>query len=116
MAARQLYGGRLQPFACHATLKVDGEESVVTSADHVDGDLGPGVESARLAEDNIRLVTLAGLALLDDLGRDVVQEVGGEVEGWAVATATCSGLSAPRSPRCCPTTLQPSPREPESSR
>jgi hypothetical protein len=76
-------------------LEVEREEPIVASGDHVDRNIGPGFESAGLAEHDLGLGPLARRALPDRLGREVVEEVGGEVEVSAVATALCG-----RDPGC----------------
>jgi hypothetical protein len=116
VAAGQLLDLDLQSLLRDPTLELDRKEPIVASRDHVDGNLGPGFESARLSEHDVGLGALVRLALLDELGRHVVQEVRGEVEVAAVATLVCG--RCPRRDRlgCCPTTLQPSRREPGSSR
>jgi hypothetical protein len=71
------------------TLELDRKEPIVASGDHMGRNLGPGFESARLTEHDVGLRALVRLALLDDVGRDVVQEVRREVEVGAVATLVC---------------------------
>jgi hypothetical protein len=95
VAAGQLVDLGVQSLLRHPTLEVDRKEAIVASGDHVDRNLGPGFESARLTEHDVGLGALVRLALLDDLGRDVVEEVRGEVEVSAVATPVCG-----RYPRC----------------
>src|SRR5689334_23805192 len=92
MAARQLVDGHVQAFSRDATLEVDRKESIVATRDHVDRNVGPPFEAAPIAEREVGLRALARLALFDDLGWNVVQEVCGEVEGRTVAPACCSRL------------------------
>jgi len=115
MATWDVVHSDLESILRHAPLEVDREESIVASADDVNGDGGPGLESAGLAEHDVRLWALACLAPRDDLGWNVMQEVGVEIEVRAVAAASQPPLALSPS-RCCPTTPQPSHREPESWR
>jgi hypothetical protein len=91
MAAWKLVDGEMQSLSCDATLELDREEAIVASGDHVDPDRGPRLESAGLAEDDVSLGALARLALFHDLRWEVVEEVGGEIEARAVATAVRRG-------------------------
>lgn len=86
MATRELLDGHAQALLRHPALEVEREEPIVASGDHVDRNVGPGFESAGLAEHDLGLGPLERCALLDRLGREVVEEVGGEVEVGAVAT------------------------------
>jgi hypothetical protein len=70
VATRQFLDGYLQACLRHPTLEVDRKEPIVASRDHVDRNVGPGFESARLAEHDVGLGALVRLALLDELGRN----------------------------------------------
>jgi hypothetical protein len=102
MSAWQFVDGYLQSFSRDAPLEIDRKESIVAAGDHVDWNVGPSVEAARLAEHDIGLRALVCLALLDDVGRNVVEKVGGEVEIRAVAPALRSRCPRLRRSRVVP--------------
>jgi hypothetical protein len=102
VATRQLVDGLVQSFARDAPLEVDRKEPIVAPRDHVYRNLGPRFETAGLGEHDLGLGTLMPFALLNDLGRHVVQEVRGEVELRAVAAALCSFCPRCRRPGVVP--------------
>jgi hypothetical protein len=113
MATRQLLDGYVQAFLRHASLEVEREEPIVGSGNDVERNVRPGLESAGLAEHDLGLGPLARRALPDRLGREVVEEVGGEVE-----VGPCSHRALRPRPRAAidpvlSTTPQPSRREPD---
>lgn len=63
----------------------------------MDRDDRPRLEAAGLPEHDLGFSALVGRTLLDDLGQEVVQEVGSEIEARAVSAA------ARRRPRLLPT-------------
>lgn len=85
MATRHVVDIQVQSFFRHAPLEVDRKEPIVAPADHVDRNLWPRIETAGLAENDFRLGALMSLSFLDDLGRNVVQEIRGIVKLRAVA-------------------------------
>src|SRR5262245_17494773 len=87
MPAWKLVDADLQALLCDATLELDRKEPILAPGNDVDRHCGPRLESAGLAEPDIRLGAILPLALLEDLGRNVVQEVRREVEVRAVTTA-----------------------------
>src|SRR4029453_17814794 len=87
MPALQLFKGEMESFSRDAPLKIEWKEPIVTPGDDMDGHVGPPVEFTWLAEHDVSLAALACFPLLADLGRNVVQEVGGHVEGRAVPAA-----------------------------
>jgi hypothetical protein len=68
MATRQLLDGCVQACLRHGPLEVEREKPIVASSDHVDRNVGPGGESAGLAENDLGLGPLVRLALSDRLG------------------------------------------------
>ena len=90
VAARELVDVLVKSFPRDAPLEVDRKEPIIAAGDNMDRILGPRFETAGLAEHNVGLGALVSLALLDDLGRNVVQEVRGEVEVRAIAATLCS--------------------------
>src|SRR5262245_65125886 len=91
MTSRDLVNTCIQSFPRDAALKVDGEEPIVTAGNYVSRDIGPRLEAARFGEQRFRLVALASLALCDDFGRKVVQEVRGRVEVRRVPAPASGG-------------------------
>src|SRR5918999_5039790 len=87
MAARHLVNAQVQSFFRHAPLELDRKEPIVTSGDHMDRNLWPRREAAGLTEHDVRLGALVPPSFLDDLGRNVVQEVCADVELRAVTAA-----------------------------
>src|SRR6185312_1826476 len=85
--ARDLVDADLQPLARDARLELAREEAVLCPDDDVGRDLAPGVEAARLVEDDLRLGARMGRALASDVLGDVVQEVRRRVELGAVPAA-----------------------------
>lgn len=63
MATRELLDGHAQALLRHPPLEVEREEPIVASGDHVDRSIGPGFESAGLAEHDLGLGPLAALRL-----------------------------------------------------
>src|SRR5262245_44523874 len=95
MATCKLVDGHVQSFLRDAPLGVDWKKSVVAGGDDVGRNLGPRVESTGLAEDDVGLGPLVRVSLLEDLGRNVVPEIRGDVEVRAIPAMVCS-----RRPRC----------------
>ncbi len=116
MAAGQLVDLDLQSLLRDPTLELDRKETIVASGDRVGGNLGPGFESAPLSEHDVGLGALVRLALLDDVGRDVVQEVRREVEVGAVATLVCGRDPRRDRPGVVPPLSSGLARKPGSSR
>src|SRR5262245_59360377 len=90
MAPRQFLDSDIQPFARDPPLEFDRKKPIVAPGDHAGRNLGPCFKTAGLTKNDVGLGTLVRLALLDDLGRDVMQEVCGKVEFRSVATPLCS--------------------------
>src|SRR5262249_31917158 len=99
MATRQFVDSYIQPFTHKAPLEFDRKEPIVTPGDHVDWNLWPCFKPAWLTKDDVGFWALMRLALLNNLGRNVMQEVRGEIKMGAVAAAVrsrCSRLDCPR--------------------
>jgi uncharacterized protein (DUF1697 family) len=102
VATRKLVDLDLEALLCNATLELDRKEAIVASGDHVDRDRGPCLEIAALAEHDVGFGALLPHALFDDLRRNVVEEVRGEIEGRAVSAIACR-----RYPRFLPSGVRP---------
>jgi hypothetical protein len=87
MSARQFVDIHRQSFSCDASLELDRKKSIITTGNHVDWNIGPGIETTGLAKHDVGLRALMRLALLDDVRRNIVKKIGGEVEIRAVAAA-----------------------------
>ena len=74
MAARRLVYGDAQPLLCHAPLKLDWKWAVITSRNYAYRNVRPGLKAAWLAEDSIGFLALMRFALLDDMGRNVMEK------------------------------------------
>jgi hypothetical protein len=94
MATRKFVDGYVQPFTRDPPLEFDRKEPIVAPGDHAYRNLGPCFKVAGLTKDDVSLGALVRLALLDDLGWNVMHEVGGEINIGAVPAAVRS-----RSPR-----------------
>src|SRR5262245_44090082 len=90
MAARKLVDTQVQPLVCDAPLKFNRKEPIVVAGDHANRNLWPCFKPAWLTKDDVGLGALMRRALLDDLGWNVMQEVGGKIEFRTVPTALCS--------------------------
>ena len=103
VAACQLNYGDAQPLLCHAPLKLDWKQTVITARNHAYRNIRPGLKTARVAEYRIGLLALMRFALLDDIGRNVVEEIGGEIEVDTVPAA----VSCLRPCSCSPGVFPP---------
>src|SRR5262245_52826705 len=92
MATRQFVDTQVQPFTRDAPLEFDRKEPIVAPSDNADRNLGPCFEAAGFTKSDVGLGALVRLALLDDLGWDVMQEVHGEIKIGAVSAALRSRL------------------------
>src|SRR5262249_49720615 len=115
MATRQFVDSYIQPFTHKAPLEFDRKEPIVTPGDHVDWNLWPCFKPAWLTKDDVGFWALMRLALLNNLGRNVMQEVRGEIKNGCCSRRGAQPLFAPRLPPYRPTTGLPSRREPGSS-
>src|SRR4029453_14728521 len=102
MPALQLVDGEMESFSRDSPLKIEWKEPIVTPGDDMDGHVGPPVEFTWLAEHDVSLAALSCFPLLADLGRNVVQEVGGHLEGRAVAAALRARRPSGRRSRVLP--------------
>ena len=109
VAACQLNYRDAQPLLCHAPLKLDWKQTVITARNHAYRNIRPGLKTARVAEYRIGLLALMRFALLDHIGRNVMEKICDEVEIGAVAAAvsrlrpcSCSPGVFPHSPGVSP--------------
>jgi hypothetical protein len=90
MASPERVDHEVQAGSGDARLELDRKKPIVAPGDHAYRNFGPSREVTGFAEHDVGLGALVRLALPDDFGRDVVQEVCGKVEFRAVPTALCS--------------------------
>src|SRR4051794_32746924 len=102
MAASQFVNRDVQPLPCHAPLELDWKQAIIASGNHVDRSFWPALEAAGFAEYCLGLIAHMRVALLDDSGGNVVQEICYDVEIGAVAAATSRLCPCSRCPRVLP--------------
>src|SRR5262249_46531201 len=87
VSAWDFIGALSQPFARHAGLKIAWEEPIIFANHDMDWDIGPRLEGRAFVERDIALATCMRGSFFSDIFWHVVEEVGGELELDAVATA-----------------------------
>src|SRR5262245_53517791 len=96
VAAVHLVGDDAEALADHPTHELGGEEPVVAAQQEPSRHVGPAIERVRPLEGRVGLTPLPALERLgDDVGRDVVEELGLHVELIGPA-AVALGLRTPR--------------------
>src|SRR6516225_6279993 len=102
VSAWDFIGALPQPLARHAGLKIAREEPIIFAHHDVDWDVGPRLEVRAFVESDVALPMFIPSSLFSDSIWHVVEEVRGEIELDAVATALGRG-----NPRLEPSSMVP---------
>src|SRR5262249_4708733 len=91
-----------EPFTRDTALEFDWEKAIVSSRQNVNGDVGPVIEAAGLAEDGLGLLAWLLRSGTQHVPRHIVQEVRRRIKFGRVAMARRILFSRFGRPRCAP--------------